>query len=368
MTKARDIADNAGQGGGGGSKNLVINGAMQVAQRGTSSTGLGAASGYFTVDRFNPNFNSTAGRLTMTQEAITDLDGFTKCTKFACTTADTSIGASEYFILSHNIEGQNVQHLAKGTSSAKKVTLSFYVKGNAAATYVCELQDNNSREISKSFSVTTDWTRVVLTFDGDTNSGGTIVNNNTTGIGIIWWLHAGSTFNSGNAGDLNTSWNAAGTGERAAGADSFFDSTSRTFFITGVQLEVGDKATDFEHRSYGDELQKCQRYYFQSSQFGTSSTGTASDCVKYHTYTKSASAWSWHQTSLPSNMRAAPTVTTHDGTTAGKIAHFSSNSGASANNKTPYGVSAKKEYFQVHVYWESGIYGFSFNFKADAEL
>ena len=317
MTKARDIADNAGQGGGGGSKNLVINGAMQVAQRGTSSTGLGASSVYFTVDRFNPNFNSTAGRLTMTQEAVTDLDGFTKCTKFACTTADTSIGASEYFILSHNIEGQNLQHLAKGTSSAKKVTLSFYVKGNAAATYVCELQDNNSREISKSFSVTTDWTRVVLTFDGDTNSGGTIVNNNTTGIGIIWWLHAGSTFNSGNAGDLNTSWNAAGTGERAAGADSFFDSTSRTFFITGVQLEVNDKVTDFEHRSYEEEIAKCQRYYWNyltlNNQYQTMGNGSA--------YTATSAYINFD---FPVQMRAEPTL----GAAATNI-RFYSNGGSS---------------------------------------
>ena len=203
-----------------GNRNLVINGAMQVAQRGTSSTGLGATSGYYTVDRINPNFNGTAGRLTMTQESITDLPGFNKCVKFACTTADTSIGAAEYFLCTMQaIEGQNLQQLAKGTSSAKKVTVSFYVKGNAAATYVCELQDQNSREISKSFSVTTDWTRVVLTFDGDTS--GTITNTNTLGMGLIFWLHAGSNFNSGNASDLNTSWSAAGTGTRAAGIDSF---------------------------------------------------------------------------------------------------------------------------------------------------
>tara|TARA_R100001015_G_C4590684_1_gene146201 strand:- start:76 stop:1095 length:1020 start_codon:yes stop_codon:yes gene_type:complete len=236
---------------------------MQVAQRGTSSTGLGATSGYYTVDRMSTAFNGTAGRLTMTQESITDLPGFTKCVKLACTTADTSIAAAEYLIFSQNIEGQNLQHLAKGTSSAKKLTVSFYVKGNAAATYVCEMQDNNSREISKSFSVTTSWTRVILTYDGDTDSGGTIVNSNANGIGLIFWLHAGSNFNSGSAGDLNTSWSAAGTGTRAAGADSFFDSTSRTLFITGLQMEVGDTATDFEHRSFDDEYRKCLRYYEQ---------------------------------------------------------------------------------------------------------
>ena len=273
MSRARDIADLSsvsarldtvgGSEGALSNRNIVINGAMQVAQRGTSSTGLGATSGYYTVDRFNPNFNATAGRLTMTQESITDLDGFTKCIKYACTTADTSIAASEYFIQTHAIEGQNLQHINKGTSSAKKLTLSFYVKGNAAATYVCELQDGNSREIAQTFSVTTSWNRVVLTFDGDTDSGGTIANSNATGLAINLWLHGGSTFNSGDVADLNTSWSAAGSGGvRAAGADSFFDSTSRTFFITGMQLEVGDTATDFEHRKFSEELQACQRYYY----------------------------------------------------------------------------------------------------------
>ena len=141
-----------------------------------------------TVDRMSTAFNGTAGRLTMTQESITDLPGFTKCVKLACTAADTSIAAAEYLLFAQSIEGQNLQHLAKGTSSAKKVTVSFYVKGNAAATYVCELQDSNSREISKSFSVTTSWERVVLTFDGDTDSGGTIVNSNAIGIGLHFWL------------------------------------------------------------------------------------------------------------------------------------------------------------------------------------
>ena len=309
MTRARDLADFGsvsdrldtlgGSEGALSNRNIVINGAMQVAQRGTSSTGLGATSGYYTVDRFNPNFNATAGRLTMTQESITDLDGFTKCIKYACTTADTSIAASEYFIQTHAIEGQNLQHINKGTSSAKKLTLSFYVKGNAAATYVCELQDGNSREIAQTFSVTTSWNRVVLTFDGDTDSGGTIANSNATGLAINLWLHGGSTFNSGDVADLNTSWSAAGSGGvRAAGADSFFDSTSRTFFITGMQLEVGDTATDFEHRSFDDEEQRCLRYYYKMSSNG--------DAVGAGIWYGNNQILAYHK--YPKRMRAAPTA------------------------------------------------------------
>jgi hypothetical protein len=324
-----------------GNRNLIINGAMQVAQRGTSSTGLGATSGYYTVDRMSTAFNGTAGRLTMTQESITDLAGFTKCVKLACTTADTSIAAAEYLIFSHNIEGQNLQHLAKGTSSAKKLTVSFYVKGNAAATYVCEMQDSNSREISKSFSVTTSWTRVILTYDGDTDSGGTIVNSNANGIGLIFWLHAGSNFNSGSAGDLNTSWSAAGTGTRAAGADSFFDSTSRTLFITGVQLEVGDTATDFEHRTFGDELAKCQRYYAEG---GLVLTNDNTD--RYY-----------NKIQLPVEMRAKPTITVgaYDAGTSGAMTSAFDNSG---------GLNSKRIFYQGTAHSTIASAWFAF----DAEL
>jgi hypothetical protein len=303
MSKARELAELGAvyDSGALSNRNIIINGAMQVAQRGTSSTGLGATSGYYTVDRMSTAFSGTAGRLTMTQESITDLPGFTKCVKLACTTADTSIAAAEYLLFSQNIEGQNLQHIAKGTSSAKKLTVSFYVKGNAAATYVCEMQDSNSREISKSFSVTTSWTRVILTYDGDTDSGGTIVNSNANGIGLIFWLHAGSNFNSGSAGDLNTSWSAAGTGTRAAGADSFFDSTSRTLFITGLQMEVGSEATPFEHRSFGDELLRCQRYTYII-------TGDDDDMTGIMGYGESASAARFPLL-YSVNMRTSPSFT-----------------------------------------------------------
>ena len=137
-----------------GRRNFVINGAMQVAQRGTSTTGIGASSGYFACDRWKLVTNGISGRLTQTQSTDTP-NGFGSSTKLECTTADTSIGASDYFLLQQTLEGHDLQRFAKGTSSAKKFTLSFYVKGNAAATYTYELFDNeNSRQISKTFAVT----------------------------------------------------------------------------------------------------------------------------------------------------------------------------------------------------------------------
>jgi hypothetical protein len=125
----------------GGRRNIIINGAMNVAQRGTSSTGLGASTGYFTVDRVQSGHSgNSAGRYTMTQEAITDLGGFKNAIKLACTTADTSIASNEWEYLAYNIEAQDLQALKFGTSDAEKFTLSFFVKGNASATYTFQTQ------------------------------------------------------------------------------------------------------------------------------------------------------------------------------------------------------------------------------------
>ena len=239
-----------------GNRNLIINGAMQVAQRGTSSTGVGASSGYFVCDRWRVA-TTTSGRVTMSQDSDSP-QGFANSTKLACTTADTSIASSELFIFQQRIEGQNVQQFAKGTSGAKPITVSFYVKGNAAATYTAELEDSdNSRYNSQEFSVTTDWTRVTKTFVADTT--GTLDDDNAVSFRLNIWLHAGSNYTGGTHTD--NVWHTTDNQRVGDNQTSIFDSTSRTFFITGVQIEVGSEATPFEHRSFGDELLRCQRYF-----------------------------------------------------------------------------------------------------------
>ncbi len=241
----------------GGRRNIVINGAMNVAQRSASVTGIGASSGYFTLDRWNLYANATAGRLTMAQVADVH-DGFANALKLTCTTADTSIAAGEQVSLMYRIEGQDLQQIKKGTSDAEKVTLSFYVKGNASATYIAELMDadNSNRHVGLAFNVTTDWTRVVLTFPADTT--GTLDDDNAVSLDLTIHLHNGSNFTSGT---LQTTWGSLVQANRGVGGTSFLDSTDRTFFITGVQMEVGSQATSFEHRSFGEELRLCQRYY-----------------------------------------------------------------------------------------------------------
>ena len=283
----------------GGRRNIVINGAMNVAQRSTSATGLGGSSGYFGLDRFQLFF-ATAGRLTMSQEADGP-SGFANSMKLTCTTADTSIAATENIILSQAIEAQDLQQLKKGTSDAEKFTLSFYVKGNASAAYSVEVYDaDNNRSIGQTFSVTTSWNRVVLTFDADTS--GALNDDNGVGFYVNWWLHAGSNYT---GGTFNTTWNDYVNNKRAGNTTSFLDSTDRTFFITGVQLEVGSQATPFEHRSFAEELALCERYFYMTYPYGAT-IGAASGESFLGRFLDGTQSYGSIQ--VPSvNMRAAPT-------------------------------------------------------------
>ena len=246
----------------GGRRNIVINGACQVAQRGTSSTGLGgSAPGYTTVDRWQLSVGaSSAGRFSTAQVAVIDLPGFANAFHLDCTTADTSIAAGETLKIDYKIEGQDLQQLKKGTSSAEKVTVSFYMKTNKAFTFMCELDDrDNNRRNGQQFTTTTDWTRHVLTFTGDTT--GTLDDDNALSMVISLWFHAGSDFTGGTY-SANT-WESRQSSDnmREVGIGSFFDSTDNDIKITGLQMEVGSQATPFENRSFAEELSLCQRYY-----------------------------------------------------------------------------------------------------------
>jgi hypothetical protein len=296
----------------GGRRNLLFNGAMNVAQRSTSLTGQGAyPGGYLTVDRWKFVTNNSAGRFTVTQEAITDLPGFLNCTKLDCTTADTSIASGEYLLFAQYLEGQDLQRIKKGTSEAEKITLSFYVKGNASATYTAEIEDSdNSRLNSQEFSVTTSWNRVVLTYNADTT--GAFDDDNASSLRLNIWLHSGSDFSSGTHTD--NVWHTGASQRFGDHSNSFYSSTDNTFFITGVQLEVGSQATPFEHRSFGEEQMLCYRYLFapvSNDDYGHFGTGMGvSGTVAYHNIP------------LAVRMRAVPSVTT-----SGNLRHYGHDGG-----------------------------------------
>jgi hypothetical protein len=261
MSRSRDNADAVTTVPSGVGRNMVINGGMNVAQRATSVTGLGGSDGYFTVDRFTASGDNTAGRLTMSQTADGPNGISANCLKIDCTTADTSIAANEIFTIQHKFEGQNLQRIGKGVAGAKEITVSFYVKANAAFTFGCELFDSdNTRQITKLFDTTTGWNRIELTFPADVDDGSSpFSDDNGASLYLLFWLHAGANYTSGT---LNTtSWANLTDANRAAGIDSFFSSTDNNFFITGVQMEVGPVATEFEQETIESTLYKCRRYF-----------------------------------------------------------------------------------------------------------
>ena len=307
----------------GGRRNIFYNGEMKVAQRSTSETGLGAADGYFTIDRCNMNVGAaSAGRFTMAQIADGPA-GFANCMKLTTTTADTSIAAGEYLLFKQSFEGQDVQQLKKGTASAEQVTVSFYVKGNAAALYVCEVSDNdNSRTIQQSFAVTTSWNRIELTFAADTSD--PLDDDNGSSLSLNIWLHAGSDYTSGTFA-VNT-WADNVTANRAAvdGFTSIYDSTDRTFFLTGVQMEIGSTATDFESRSYGEELALCQRYYYKNKADTTNST-FGSGFIDTTTIAYSV-------LSFPVSMRDAPSALEQTGTASNYRLRIGSGANVTCNS------------------------------------
>jgi len=246
-------------------KNLLINGGMNIFQRSTSVTGITSES-YNTADRWKTGIS---GLGTWTQTRSTDVpsaQGFGYSLKMDCTTADASPAAGDYLQIQQRLEGQNLQHLLKGTSSAKAVTLSFWVKSNKTGTYICELYDNdNSRAISKSYTIdsASTWEKKEITFDGDTS--GAFGNDNALSVFVNFYLGAGSNYTSGS---LATSWGSVTTANRAVGQVNLADSTSNEWYITGVQLEVGSTASGFEFEPYASTLEKCQRYYFEQREGG----------------------------------------------------------------------------------------------------
>ena len=241
---------------GGSRKNLIINGAMQVAQRGTSFTGLTSGQQYVS-DRFE-NQLSSAGTFTF-DNTSTAPDGFSNSQRMNCTTA-FSVASGTYLIFRHDIEGQNLQEAAFGTSAAKQMTLSFWCRSTktGSLSVVVRQPDASNRMFSKNVTINTadTWEKKTILIPADT--GGTINNDNGSGLQVAWWLNGGSTYGGGSE---QTAWGTQTHTNKYTGTINLGASTSDQFYLTGVQLEVGSIATDFEHRTYAESLLACQRYF-----------------------------------------------------------------------------------------------------------
>jgi len=252
-----DIKPLLGSSGGGG-KNKIINGSMICSQRGSSLAYTGSTNAYL-LDRFK-FLNAHDGASTVSQSS-TSPDGFSNSLKIDVTTADTNLAVSQFSNLSQRIEAQNLQDLGYGTSGAKTITVSFYVRSNKTGNYVFNIQqaDNSYKQVSQTYTINSadTWERKTFSFAGDTS--GVINNDNGSGLELYWWLLAGTTYTSGSSRSAYTTYS---NGDAAAGQTvNLFDNTSNEWYITGVQLEVSSVATDFEHRSFGQELQLCCRYF-----------------------------------------------------------------------------------------------------------
>ena len=371
MSKAAELAkwgEVSTNGQVSGRRNIISNGAMNVAQRSASVTGLGAAAGYFTCDRWKIATAASAGRLTMTQTADGP-SGFANCIKLDCTTADTSIAAGELLILQTNIEGQDLQAIGKGVTGAKEITVSFYVKANAAFDFVAEVQDqDNSRTNGRVFSTTTDWVRHELTFQADVDDGSSpFDDDNAASLSINFWLHAGATYT---GGTLASSWENSTSANRAAGIDSFFSSTDNNFFITGVQMEVGSVATPFEHRSFGEELQLCQRYYEISYSYGTfEGANTSAGLITTDSMGgDTTTAYLTHQLEYRVAKRAAPTLVFYDQAEAtGKVSSHITGISV-ANGQTIAVEHAGDKSASMNRASGDAANGFRFHYSATSEL
>jgi hypothetical protein len=247
-------------------RNIIINGDMSINQRNTSVSSLGNGnSGYHTCDRWKFKEQGSESFL-FTMSKDTDVptgQGFSSSLKLDCTTADTSIASSGSLRIQQFVEGQNLQYLKKGTSSAESLTVSFWIKSTKTGTYILELYDSdNTRQISKSYTVSASntWEKKTITFAGDTS--GAFDNDNAASLELNFWLVAGSNYNSGT---LNTSWNSVTAANRAVGQVNISDSTSNEWYITGVQLEAGTAASDFEFLPVDVNTYRCKRYFYKTT-------------------------------------------------------------------------------------------------------
>ena len=284
----------------GGRRNIVINGAMQVAQRATSFSNVSNAD--YTLDRFKSGSSGTELVYNIDQSTDTP-NGFGNSYKVTIGTAESTLSSGDNLTIQTHFEGQDLQSIKKGTSDAEKVTVSFFVKSSVTSTYSLELFDrDNTRVHGQKYTINSanTWEKKSITFDADTT--GTFDDDNAKSLDLTFWLDAGSEYTSGTQ---STTWQSNTASERVEQATGFMTTASATFFITGIQIEVGSVATPFEHRSFGEELALCQRYYAVVAHGASSQDGTSHPVSMGAMYNSSTL---YSNLELPCDMRTTPTL------------------------------------------------------------
>jgi hypothetical protein len=325
-------------------RNIVINGDMAVAQRATSQASI-TTSGYYTLDRARTAINNGG---TWTQSQSTEVpsgQGFATSLKMDCTTADSSLSSGDYLHVQYPIEAQNLQYLNYGTDSAQTLTLSFWVRSNKTGTYCICLQksDNTRYDYVAEYSISSadTWEKKTIIIAPDSNikaAGGAIDNDSGEGFKLKFTL-----LSSGRTGTNNT-WNSSTPADATSNQVNLADSTSNEWYVTGVQLEAGSVATDFEVETFGQNLQRCQRYYEKSYNYADppATTGSGgSNGLQFGGATANIDA----SVLMSVRKRAAPTLTVYDlAGTSNKASYYT----GSWNNGGSLGGSRAKETY-VHV-------------------
>jgi hypothetical protein len=301
----------------GGRRNMIINGDMTVAQRGSTIAASSYTTAGYGLDRWRQRAIATdEADFVVTQESdVPTGSGFSRSLKIKTNTVENSLDSGEIFHVAQFIEAQNLQHLKNGTSSALPVTLSFWVKSYQTGTYVVNVykSDNTSRHITATYTISASntWEFKTMTFPGDTSGGG-IDSDTGAGLQIYWVLASGSGF----TGDTSTSWTNYTNGGFANGQTvNIFSSTNNYYYLTGVQLEIGTQATPFEHISFAENKRLCMRY-FERIDNGSASGAT------YHYFGPGYFEADNNLRGLidyKEQKRATPTVTFSDGSTFNAI-------------------------------------------------
>ena len=289
-------------------RNLLYNGAMQIAQRADTSASNLTTGGYLTADRWLLNIYNTGG---WTQSLVTDVptaQGFRTAWKATCDTALVTPLTNAYLICEQKLEGFDCQRLMKGTANAQSLTVQFWVKSSTVGTYIFELRDaDNSRAISKSYTinVANTWEQKIITIPADAT--GTLNNDNGESLCFSWWLAAGADYKSGT---LATNWASLTTANRTVGQTTLSATVGNNWLITGVQVTVGTPAValPYEFKPYGTELAQCQRYYWREQVGRHGQTGTTYILDNIIGAACDQSAWVRYPVRNPVIMRALPTV------------------------------------------------------------
>lgn len=359
-----------------GRRNLVINGSMAVAQRGTTFTT--PASGTDILDRFSVLANAN-GASKVTYSQSTDApEGFRNSLKLDVVTALSSLAAGDYHILKYNgFEQQDIDHLAFGSSDAKQITMSFWVKSNKTGTLAVEFQytsvesSNSSVELAKLYTINAanTWEYKTLTWPAPTGHTSSQSAANGVGLRLYMWITAGSTYA---GGTLPTDWGV--NSNRVAGQDNYLDSTSNEIYFTGLQIEAGDKATPFEHRSFADQLYSCKRYFQKSFNYDAAPANGGATGVSYSggilgysgTNNNGALTGFWQ---FSPEMRATPTVTKYGNSSSqwGYMSAPNSSTSWSAGSGYLSNTQASGVNFGQNISGDTHMFGFG-HMTVDAEL